>query len=682
MSYTALEAMRKKNIERFGADLGPRRPPLYAGEETGTDLKSAALRFLEKRCVGLRFSAEKEKEEAEIGRYLGTSLFPNQIPYNMQMDIDRLCLKNELAKFIDSGVAEDAYTVYYAYLEMFVGEYGRSQSMVELLSEFESNASSLLMKHRDHYSHSVYVFALGLAIYEMNADFRKTFSEFYHLDSPEAPSAAAFFLKFWGLTALFHDIGYPFEIPFEQVVSYFEVDRKKREKGLLYIAYHDLEQFTAIGDAENDNLEALYGRRFSSLCDLLAHGVFLHLGAAYDISEQRLLEVIEGKPSHPEMNGYFMDHAFFSACRLYRELVTIPDTGKLTCAHVDSLTAIMLHNSMYKFAIAFYKDPEKKKPPFRKELHPLAWLLMLCDELQCWDRTAYGRNSRTELHPMAADFHFSGNAIHSVYHYDLEEKKKIHRFWEEYFVWEEANDGSEPPRLKDYSDTAAKEQRFRTDIEKIVDLTGFPLYVDSDLKPVDRKVKHTYLSSSSFLHIYDFAVALNARYNYQGDEENVPVEQLEKEFNALSLEYKLLNINQVRSFARYLNAIDCFYTDKPVDFDILKAFTPEMTGVFAPMEHVRWVRDHQLAGWQRGNEYETLPLPGPAEDEKAARGALREQLRRHKLTLNIDASEEEILTHYTVLSPEDQGKDWLPFNSMLKLLRKYDGLRIYQLGKD
>jgi hypothetical protein len=377
-----------------------------------------------------------------------------------------------------------------------------------------------------------------------------------------------------------------------------------------------------------------------------------------------------------------MDHAFFSACRLYQEMVSLPDTGDLTNAHVDALTAIMLHNSLYKFAIAFYKDPEKKKAPFKKELHPLAWLLMLCDERQCWDRTAYRRNSRTELHPLGADFHFSHNSIHSVYHYDIEEKKKIHDFWKEYFAWEEKNDGSKAPRLKDYSDTASKEQRFRKDIESIVDLTGFPLYVDSDLKPVDRKVKHTYLSSSSFLHIYDFAVALNARYNYQGDEENVPVEQLEKEFNALSLEYKLLNINQVRSFARYLNAIDCFYTDKPVDFDILKAFTPEMTGVFAPMEHVRWVRDHQLAGWQRGNEYETLPLPGPAEDEKAARGALREQLRRHKLTLNIDASEEEILTHYTVLSPEDQGKDWLPFNSMLKLLRKYDGLRIYQLGKD
>ena len=44
---------------------------------------------------------------------------------------------------------------------------------------------------------------------------------------------------------------------------------------------------------------------------------------------------------------------------------------------------------------------------------------------------------------------------------------------------------------------------------------------------------------------------------------------MEKEFSALSLEYKLFNINQVKSFSRYLNAIHCFYTDRQVDFDML-----------------------------------------------------------------------------------------------------------------
>ena len=133
------------------------------------------------RCEELRFDAAIEREEQEKGVYLGTALNPGQIPYNMQMDINRLCLEKSLETFCDSGVAEDAYSVYYCFLEIFVGRYGRSKKMIELLSEYEQNGSSLLMKHRDHYSHSVYVFALGLAIYETNENYRRSFREFYHL---------------------------------------------------------------------------------------------------------------------------------------------------------------------------------------------------------------------------------------------------------------------------------------------------------------------------------------------------------------------------------------------------------------------------------------------------------------------------------------------------------------------
>ncbi len=170
----------------------------------------------------------------------------------MQMDLNRLCLEKTLERFIDSGTAEDAYEVYYCYLEMFFGHYGKSKKMVELLSEFESNGSSLLMKHRDHYSHSVYVFTLGLAIYETNSIFRRKFMEFYGFNpdggKPQERKAANMFLEFWGLTAFFHDIGYPFELPFEQVISYFEVDSKERGEGSIYISYHDIDVLTKLSD--------------------------------------------------------------------------------------------------------------------------------------------------------------------------------------------------------------------------------------------------------------------------------------------------------------------------------------------------------------------------------------------------------------------------------------------------
>ena len=685
MGYTALEKMRIYNQKTYGKDIGPAQPALFGGGLERTDLKSAALRFLHERCEELKFDAAVEKIENETGTLKGTSIKPNQIPYNMQMDINRLCLEKSLERFIESGVAEDAYDVYYCYLEIFFGHYGKSKKMVELLSEFESNGSSLLMKHRDHYSHSVYVFTLGLAIYETNSTYRRKFREFYGIDpdggKQEETKAANLFLEFWGLTSLFHDIGYPFELPFEQVISYFEVNKQERGKGSLYIAYHDMDALTKLGDAAKKQFRTLYGKDFDSITEILAYDIAGKLGEKYGITEEGMRDVLSRKPTQPNDFGYFMDHAFFSSCRLYREMEEFIGITGITAMHVDALSAIMLHNSLFKFSISFYKakDKNKRKSPLRMEDHPLAYMLMLCDELQCWDRTAYGRNSRTELHPMAVDFDFSGNAIHACYYYDNAEREKIDEFRKAYKAWETGGEQGDAPRLKAYSDMAEKEQRFTSDIEKIVDTADIPLHIVPDTKRNDRKNKHIFLSSSNFLHLYDFAVALHGR----NKAEDTPVQELEQQFEALSLEYQLSTLNRAKNFSRYLDAVNCFYTDKPVDYEMVTEFTPEQAAVFAPLEHERWIRDHQMMGWVYGKDYETLPLPEDvafnSPEGKALRQARREQMRCHKLAMDGTVTTEEIRDHYFTLSEEDQDKDWKPFNSMLRLLKKFDGLRIYRL---
>ncbi len=685
MAYTALEKMREKNRKRFGKDIGPMQPPVCEGSETGMDLKSAALRFLRERCEGLCFSSEIEAAEEETGQYRGTSLRPNQIPYNMEMDLNRRCLEKTLETFLATGSAENAYPVYYCFLEIFLGYYGESKRMIELLSEYEENGSSLLLKHRDHYSHSVYVFALGLAIYETNARYREAFCRFYQLGEKTETERACFFLEFWGLTALFHDIGYPFELPFEQVLSYFEVDNQERGEGCPWLAYHGLESLTALDEEAAGHFQAMTGKRFESIGDLLAWDIAEKLGGAYSFPPEYLQDIVRDKPSEPERFGYYMDHAVFSALRLYRQLEKALRPENLTAAHIDVLTAILLHNSIFKFSIAFYKDSKLRKAPLAASLHPLAWMLMLCDELQCWDRVAYGRNSRSELHPMAAAFDFSDGAVSAVYFYDREEQNKIDAYFAARQAWETAGRPDPEPRLKAYSDMVIQEEnrdgenktgnRFTADIEKIVDTGICPLHVVTGLREAERWVKHTYLSDSNFLHLYDLAVALHGRRLPEG----TPVGEMERLFRSLSLEYELSTISRARHFGRYLDAVGCFYTDRPVDYDMVTAFTPEQAAVFAPMEHARWLREHRAMGWRFGREYETLALPEGSGDEISARGDLREQLRVNRMMMEGEFTDERIRAHWLSLPEEEQDKDWKPYNNLLVLLRKFDGLRIYRL---
>ena len=103
-------------------------------------LGDAVLTFIRESCEDLRF----DYENGEL--YTGRRLRENQIPFNIAKDIDRLCLENAIARFLQSGKKQDAFDIYFCYLDMYVGDYDKTRRMIELLSEFEANGSRLLMK--------------------------------------------------------------------------------------------------------------------------------------------------------------------------------------------------------------------------------------------------------------------------------------------------------------------------------------------------------------------------------------------------------------------------------------------------------------------------------------------------------------------------------------------------------
>lgn len=626
-------------------------------------LKYTAAQFIHKTCEDLRFDADKERQESLPGAgYLGTGLKKGQVPYNMQMDTDRLCLERALERFLDSGTAEDAFDVYFCYIEMFIGTYENKicRRMVEKLSEYEANGSSLLMKHRDHYSHSVYVFALGLALYQANESYRKIYADFYGF-ADEKP-AAHHFLQYWGLASLFHDIGYPFELPFEQISSYFESSGENDREKNPFIAFNRIDNYISFDENTRQFLKKLYGKDFSNSNELFARDISARLGQAYGKSYDDIKSILDKKPACPDSCNYFMDHAYFSASVLLHTLCDeeVAKSVRLTTYHIDAMTAIILHNSLYKFSIRG-KEPH----PFEAELHPLAYMLMLCDELQCWDRTSYGRNSRSELHAMDCKFSFDGKTVEAFYLYDEQEYNSK--------MSDETLSKSEKEKLP----MEIKKQKIEKDVS-VVDGSVIRVNVHTALKKADVG-KNLYISSSNFIHLYNFAVALNARYNHQGKEKSIPNTQLESEFGELSLEYKLSNINQAKEFAAHLDRIGCFYTDRPVAFDIFPGFSEEDMAVIGPLEHERWLREHIAMGWEYSTEYAELE-----KKDKALGRALREQTRGHKLMIGLAEGEEltseKAREHYYSdrLDDYERDLDTKPMNSMLELIKKFDGLRIYK----
>lgn len=211
------------------------------------------------------------------------------------------------------------------------------------------------------------------------------------------------------------------------------------------------------------------------------------------------------------------------------------------------------------------------------------------------------------------------------------------------------------------------------------------MQVDSAVEERSSSKKQGYLSESKFINLYTFASVLNGMWacvdawkadkevgsieKFLSDEKRV--QELQKDFGELSLEYKLSNINQAKAFAKYMNAIGCFYTDKPVDYDMVDQFTEEELATIGPMEHQRWLQEHADMGWSYGT-------PEKAE---------RDFLRQHKDMIPDydyencpDIPEKAAQQNYDRLGKAEQDKDTDPMECMLTMLKLFDGLRIYRLN--
>lgn len=451
--------------------------------------------------------------------------------------IDKRCLSASIARFLDSGKKEDAFDVYFAFAEIFkvFGEgYGENtKHLLELICEYEMSAGTLVEKQRDHYAHSVFVFAIGLAVYVQSSKYRKYFNQKTKRTSHNINEE---FLYRWGLTSLFHDIGYPFEIVFEQIKTYTKGINKDGEY-YPFLTYKALDKFVNCNEI-NIHLE-------------FAEEINKKLGIDFKTVYAAIDELIE-------KSDEYMDHGYFGGVMMYNNLIERNDID--LCR--DVATGIMLHNSflVWKLRKQFVKKLSPKD-------YPLAFLLMLCDELQDYGREGFGKISKKDNLAYTAEFSISKDEFNIKY------------------IFDENGSGKAEARIKN---KIAKMQFY--DMDSLFSR----MKISYEIRDYDKPIT-IFMSSNFFKNIQKIAMQIHAFYlNDKRDDIQI------KTWNDLTLEYKLSNIAQAKSYAEKLNKFGYFYDDRNLHYQIVSEFTDKQIEKLAIDEHARWIKEKIEMGWELG----------------------------------------------------------------------------------
>jgi len=592
--------------------------------ENRPELFRNALEFLYDDC-GLIYKSQK--------LYDGEG---NWIHLKKMVNTDILCLYNAICDF--NGSKYEAMDVYCGFTSLFMGDDSNDklQELINFVSSYENTASRLVNNHRDHYSHSVYVFILGLAIYHKNKNFQKVFAEKYPCRNKKE-NIHEKFLKLWGMTALFHDIGYQYEIPMEQIKTrssykYKDADGKEIKKSVFF-RYQNMDEFTDLKNffeingfkdidemmkklverkPETINDGILSGKIPEKIEDVLAHHIASMIQRTYEeeykskkiketvlnpaeerftgTTEEFISELLKAKPTPVETGAHvaFMDHAYYSAILLFKQLFEMrgEDFLKDTASFndwMDTITAIAMHNKFFEFNL-------KNGQSMRPEEHPLAYLLILCDELQCWDRTSFGKSSIKQLHSFDCDFEFNEKEVYAKYKFDSRsmddgaeepaitvEKGAItkvkdgtlQKFYKDknknYFTPEALKAEKKTDwKITSFDFAAGDDCKFVLDINGIVDVTGdygVALNVSAEFADITRKGTET-LSELSMEDLYDIAAEI---YEKDANSEN---QANTESFAQLNIFTKMLFIDYVKSMTKSLQSIGCFYTSHPKAFGI------------------------------------------------------------------------------------------------------------------
>ena len=534
-------------------------------------------------------------------------------------------LAQSVYAFLEDETKENAFYVY----ELFFGAYRISLAgarnpfldLLDTLRDYEERAATLIEKQRDHFVHSLNVFILGLAIYAGNRNYRAAFEKAIMTPGkfPEnLPTAQEEFFFRWGLAALFHDVGYPVEIISNQMSRF-----------LRFVT--DADQDRSLGEVKA-HLEFENFRRFNSIAEVLPKKAFTrafydeHDSSVYvdllqpiDLLAQRIHQTlgvdmvpIKNKLDlyHAEMakNG-FVDHGYYSAIivlKWYGYLIQTTGQEPLRFYHaiVDSACAILLHNYFSRTLVDAFS-----LPPMEPEQNPIAYLLMFCDEMQDWNRAAYGILEKFRTQINSANIQIDDERFSISYY----AKKGI------------------IPRVFVESKNKLFSRILNLDAIFPKGLTINCVALEEIYSEAEQDVT---LPRPLIEHMEQLARAIHESYIRAQKQNNAAIFVAE-DFDALEESVRYSNLRQAMNMSKKLRAMGLAMVANDAQGEAISALSPEQIERYAIEEHDDWMRGKQRFGWVydpvRNNElkrhdcllpWNKLPEEQREKDRNAARNVV------------------------------------------------------------
>lgn len=293
------------------------------------------------------------------------------------------------------------------------------------LASMEKGITYMSEGYRGHYIHSVYNYLLGFFLFQeeylgeeflkcLNLDYfdghysQKPMYDAYRV--PRGDEKKEFQIR-WALTTFFHDTAYLPEVNLKVME-----EEGKRLTGIekpFSLGINDMQSFLTIHTMSEietrvrmsfapdylfmeDSLEILAYRLVNRLDRFSKDLIYQSLKA-------RIIDTLKaGRFDHGLMGAIFLLQKFYSEIHSFfikDEKNWLPHLQKFSINRniirfTDAMTAVSLHNIRY-FKTGIFKEEFELK--VRNHKLPLLFLLILCDELQRWDRQLSPPEEQTPL---------------------------------------------------------------------------------------------------------------------------------------------------------------------------------------------------------------------------------------------------------------------------------------------